>query len=115
MSLTDMQLNTGEYVSQQFTPTLLHDPIGTQEVFVIDYASIWGYIYIESTYRNYFIITIYLLPPDQGPMLVIFVGTDLFTSCIKKIQSIRLTGGLLEYESFIISFYIRGRRVSEVG
>ena len=115
MSLTDMQLNTGEYVSQQFTPTLLHDPIGTQEVFVIDYASIWGYIYIELTYRNDVIIPIYLFPPHQVPMLGVFMVSALFSSCFHKIQPVRFTGGFLEGESFITIFYIRCQRVSEVG
>ena len=40
---------------------------------------------------------------------------DLYTNFPNKVQSIRLTSGFLESEYSIVSYYIIGKRVGEVG
>ena len=43
------------------------------------------------------------------------MGTHIFTNFLHKFQPFRLTGGFIESEGLITTFYIRVQRVGEVG
>ena len=53
--------------------------------------------------------------PNQSPVFVILVSTDLFSLSIHKVQPIRLTGGLFEGEGIVSWFFVGGKGVGEVG
>ena len=88
-------------------PPLFHAPMVPQVWFVFDEPSVSWYITIKGPYFYNVIFNIHLYSPDQFPVLVVLMNTDIFSPSLQKVHPIRLNGGFLEGKVIVSCFCVR--------
>ena len=80
--------------------------MGAHAGFGIDETPIWTPLPIEGIYWRYGSLTIYFYSLNYGPVIVVFIITNLLHHGLHKVQPIILTDGLLEGEVIITWLYV---------